>query len=199
MLESGVPLTPKGTIMHKLIALSIIVGSAASVPLVYQTNPELFETIVRDRFTEAPAQSAQPQLAKASQPAREHRQLTGRRVEVPMDARGHFMAEFKLNGRRVPAMVDTGATLVAVNQTTARRIGLKLSSSDFRYEVNTANGTVSAAAARIDSLQIGRIHIEDVETLVLEDKALSSTLIGMSFLKKLAAFRVEDGAMFMEQ
>jgi aspartyl protease family protein len=34
---------------------------------------------------------------------------------------------------------------------------------------------------------------------VLEDKALSSTLIGMSFLKKLAAFRVEDGAMFMEQ
>ncbi|MVA98109.1 TIGR02281 family clan AA aspartic protease [Nitratireductor sp. CAU 1489] len=185
--------------MHKLIALSIIVGSAASVPLIYQTNPELFETIVRERFTENPAQSAQPQLAKTSEPARERKQLSGRRVEVPMDSRGHFMAEFKLNGRRLPAMIDTGATLVAFNETTARRVGIKLGPSDFRYEVNTANGTVSAAAARIDSLQIGRIHIENVEALVLEDKALSSTLIGMSFLKKLAVFRVEDGTMLMEQ
>ncbi|PSM16929.1 TIGR02281 family clan AA aspartic protease [Nitratireductor sp. StC3] len=185
--------------MHKLIALSIIVGSAASVPLLYQANPDLFETMVRDRLTEKPAQNAQPQLAKASQPAPVRKQLSGRRVQVPMDARGHFMAEFKLNGHRVAAMIDTGATLVAFNETTARRIGIKLSQSDFRYEVDTANGTVSAAAARIDSLQIGRIHVEDVEALVLEDKALSSTLIGMSFMKKLAAFRVEDGTMLMEQ
>lgn len=187
--------------MRKLIALSIIVGCSASVPLIYQTKPELFQALVRDQLSSAKEVEAEqePLLASARVPVREQKQLTGRRVEVPMDSRGHFLAEFKINGRRTTAMIDTGATLVAFNETTARRLGIQLSPSEFRYQVNTANGTVSAASAKIDSLQIGRIHVEDVDALVLEDKALSATLIGMSFLNRLQKFRVENGAMLLEQ
>lgn len=78
-------------------------------------------------------------------------------------------------------------------------IGISLRQEDFKYKVETANGPTKAAAAVIDKLQIGRIFIDDVEAVVLEDKALDGTLIGMSFLKRLAKFQVEDGALLMVQ
>ena len=120
-------------------------------------------------------------------------------MRLPADARGHFTGDFKLNGRRVEALVDTGATLVAINLSTAKRIGIDLTPADFKYEVDTANGKARAASAMIDNLQIGRIYIENVQALVLDDKALDGTLIGMSFLKRLDKFEVADGALVLTQ
>ena len=51
----------------------------------------------------------------------------------------------------------------------------------------------------IDRLQIGRISVEDVEAVVLDDSALSGTLIGVSFLNRLAKYQVEDGALLLVQ
>jgi len=51
----------------------------------------------------------------------------------------------------------------------------------------------------IDNLQIGRIYVESVQAIVLDDKALDGTLIGMSFLKQLSKFQVEDGSLLLVQ
>lgn len=169
------------------------------MPLIYQSNPDRFHAMFE---REAPAESAPLEAAALiADPRREPavRQLTGRRIQVDMDRRGHFLAEFKINGRRVQAMVDTGATLVAMNRSTASRIGIDMTNADFRYEVNTANGSARAASTRIASLQIGRIVVEDVEAVVLEDTSLNNTLIGMSFLKRLGRFRIEHGTLILEQ
>ena len=185
---------------RSILMLSLAAGLSASVPLVYEANPDLFHEIAGAFLrTVAPDASETPMIAAAVVGPTEPRQLTGRRVEVTMGPRGHFSAEFKLNGRRIEAMIDTGATYVAMNRSTARSIGLNLSNADFRYSVNTANGTAKAAGARIDSLQIGRIHVENVDALVLEDRSLGSTLIGMSFLKRLGRFRVEGETLLLEQ
>lgn len=183
---------------RKLVMLSVFVGCAASLPMLYQANPERFHDMVRG------SQAVHPEpvhvgMAAVPPPASGVRQLTGRRVEVAMDRRGHFLAEFKLNGRRVDAMVDTGATLVALNRSTASRIGIDLTNADFRHKVNTANGTARAASATIRSLQIGRIHVEDIQAVVLEDTSLDDTLIGMSFLSRLGKFRIENGVLTLEQ
>ena len=184
--------------VSKLVMLGVFVGCAVSLPMLYQANPERFHDMVRGTSV---AEEPPVNVAKvaASQPASGARQLTGRRVEVALDRRGHFLAEFKLNGRRTEAMIDTGATLVALNRSAAARIGIKLSDADFRHQVNTANGTARAASARIDSLQIGRIHVEDVDAIVLEDTSLNDTLIGMSFLSRLGRFRIENGVLTLEQ
>jgi aspartyl protease family protein len=120
-------------------------------------------------------------------------------VRLAADERGHFLADFKLNGRKVEALVDTGATTVAINASTARRIGISLKSSDFRHSVNTANGETRAAAVMIDRIEIGRVHVENIQAVVLDDKALSGTLIGMSFLKRLGKFEVENGTLLLVQ
>lgn len=112
---------------------------------------------------------------------------------------GHFSGDFLLNGRSVHGLIDTGATFVAMNETTARRLGFTGNSLDFRYAVSTANGPTRAARVMLDRVEIGGIRARDIETFVLADEALDSTLIGMSFLRKLKSYSVENGRMVLKQ
>ena len=118
--------------------------------------------------------------------------LTGvRAVQVPMDRSGHFSANFRVNGRALNGMIDTGATYIAINQSMARTVGLKLRASDFTHGVQTANGKTKAAFVKLDRVEIGSITVTDVDAFVLEDSALSDTLIGMSFMSKLNSYKVK--------
>jgi aspartyl protease family protein len=186
--------------LRKLLILIVCAVASAAVPMIYERNPELFHAVLKPA-AEAPAPEI---VAKAeirtSQPAEPVTEvLLGRKVRIAADQSGHFNAEFRLNGRSVGALVDTGATLVAMNASTTRRIGIKVMPADFKYKVRTANGETRAAGATIDRLQIGRILVENVEAVVLEDRALDGTLIGVSFLKRLAKYQVENGALLMVQ
>jgi aspartyl protease family protein len=120
-------------------------------------------------------------------------------VRVKPDARGHYVTEFKMNGRVVTALVDTGASSVAINKATARKLGLNISPNDFIYEASTANGKTKMAIATIREIQIGRIIVRDVEAAVLDDRALEGTLLGMSFLRRLKGFTVSDGDLILKQ
>jgi aspartyl protease family protein len=120
-------------------------------------------------------------------------------VVLASDGRGHFVADFRLNGKSVEGLVDTGATSVAINESTARRLGFSAGSLDFRHRVNTANGVARAASVRLERVEIAGIRVRDVEAVVLEDKALSGTLIGMSFLKRLSSFQVQNGSLRLVQ
>ena len=51
----------------------------------------------------------------------------------------------------------------------------------------------------VDRLQIGRIALDDVQAVVLDDKALQTNLIGMSFLSRLGKFQVENGRLLLAQ
>jgi aspartyl protease family protein len=123
---------------------------------------------------------------------------TGNRSAViGSDASGHFTGLFSINGRKEEGMVDTGASMVALNVSTAQRIGIDKADLDFRYAVDTANGKARAAYIRLDRIEIGPVRIENVGAMVLEDKALSGTLIGMSFLKALSSYKVEEGKLHL--
>lgn len=123
----------------------------------------------------------------------------GRKFRIRMDNRGHFVTDARMNGRRVEVLVDTGATSVAINKSTARRIGINLRPADFKYTVNTANGKTKAASATIERIEIGRVVVRNVRAAVLDDRALSSTLLGMTFLKELRGFQVSNGELILTQ
>ena len=143
---------------------------------------------------------AQPQVNLASVPDKPAAPMPlGRQVLVNADGRGHFTSQFKLNGRQIDGMIDTGATLVAINTSTARRIGISLNPSDFNHQVNTANGAIKAAVVTVDRLQIGKIAIDNVQAMVLDDRALQTNLIGMSFLQRLQKYQVQDGSLLLVQ
>lgn len=171
----------------------IIIGLAAGVPAVYQTH----KASIHKAFSSSDDEQVR---AMKIEPSRSKDQaLSSRAVRIPMDSRGHFNADFKMNGRRVGVLIDTGATLVALNASTARRIGMKIKSADYQYDVETANGKTKAAAGYIDEISIGRIRVRNVPALVMKDSALNGTLLGMSFLKELDSFTVSDRELVLEQ
>ncbi len=184
--------------LRQVIIFSVCAVAAASLPGLYQSHRETILGVLKpDRATVAQpvaaVNSARPQRPASGD------DLSGRKVRLAADQRGHFSADFRLNGRMVTGMIDTGATAVAINRSTARRIGISLQQSDFSQQVDTANGRTGAAFVVIDRLEIGRISVDKVPALVLEDKALSGTLIGMSFLSRLGRYQVENGSLLLVQ
>jgi len=125
--------------------------------------------------------------------------VIGRKARLKMDDRGHFVTDARMNGRNVEVLVDTGATTVAINNKTARKLGIILNASDFKHAVNTANGQTLAAAATIDSIRIGNVTVNNVQAAVLDDDALQVTLLGMSFLKELRSFEVKNRELLLVQ
>ena len=193
--EPGLPM------LRKLVILIVCAVASASVPVLYERNPEVFHSLLRPAVEpQAPPTTIAKAEIRTSQPAEPATEvLLGRKVRISADQHGHFNADFRLNGRSVGAMVDTGATLVAMNLSTARRIGIHVTPPDFKYTVRTANGETRAAGATIGKLQIGRILVENVDAVVLDDTALDGTLIGVSFLNRLAKYQVENGALLLVQ
>ena len=112
---------------------------------------------------------------------------------------GHFDVDGRVNGRRIDFVVDTGASVVALTARDAARLGIHPSRNAFVADVKTANGTIRAAPARLDVVQIGSLELRDVTALVLPDDALSDNLLGLSFLSRLHRFEYSDGKLVLEQ
>ena len=96
-------------------------------------------------------------------------------------------------------MVDTGASVVALNEKSAARFGFRPSRSDYTTTVSTANGTIKAARTRLAMVELGGIIVRDVDAMVLPDEALSENLLGLSFLSKLKRFEYANGRLVLEQ
>ena len=122
-----------------------------------------------------------------------------RSLSIPRDSRGHFLTEGRIDGQRIGFMVDTGASLIALNETSAARFGLRPSRGDYNATVSTANGTIKAARTRIAMVDIGGLVVRDVDAMVLPDEALSENLLGLSFLSKLKRFEYANGQLVLEQ
>ncbi len=122
-----------------------------------------------------------------------------RSVSIPRDGRGHFLTEGRIEGQRIGFMVDTGASVVALNESSAARFGLRPSRNDYSANVTTANGTVKAAPAHLAMVEVGGLIVRDVDAMVLPDEALSENLLGLSFLSKLKRFEYANGQMVLEQ
>src|ERR1700681_785926 len=126
-------------------------------------------------------------------------QAGSRSLSIPRDARGHFQTDGRIDGQRIDFMVDTGASLVALNETSAARFGLRPSRGDYNATVTTANGTIKAARTRLAMVELGGLVVRDVDAMVLPDEALSENLLGLSFLSKLKRFEYANGRLVLEQ
>jgi aspartyl protease family protein len=122
-----------------------------------------------------------------------------RSLSIARDARGHFQTEGRIEGQRIGFMVDTGASVIALNEKSAAQFGLRPSRADYTAKVTTANGTIKAARTRIARVEVGDIVVRDVDAMVLPDEALSENLLGLSFLGKLKRFEYSNGRMLLEQ
>ncbi|WP_181701422.1 retropepsin-like aspartic protease family protein [Chthonobacter albigriseus] len=118
-------------------------------------------------------------------------------VVIEADRDGHYRVNARVNGASVLFLADTGATVVALRQSEANRMGLHPAPGDFTVPVQTANGVVQGAPVSVPEISVGRIRVGSVPGLVLPDAVLATNLLGMSFLGKLDSFQVVGGRLIL--
>ena len=186
-------MTAQGTFVTRYIVVLIaFVGLAGIVPQYFDRYSA---GAGHGKHPAVPAEAPSETSATSSGLPQASYLGNGRVVSLHRNSKGHYSGRFELNGRQTESIIDTGATYVAMNQSTARDIGIYLSPSDFTYAVETANGQTKAARATIGSISIGRIREDNVEAFVLPDSAMPQTLIGMNFLNRLNSYQVRDGVL----
>lgn len=122
-----------------------------------------------------------------------------RNVVLTADSRGHFTVNAMVNGRSVPMLADTGASAVVLTSQDARRAGFNPGTLDYSVAVSTANGTAHVAAIRIDRMEVEGIVLRDVTAFVAEPEALGRSLLGMTFIGRLARFSLEGDRLVLTE
>ncbi len=123
----------------------------------------------------------------------------GRTVVIPRDSRGHFQVNGRVDGKQMGFLVDTGASVIALTASDARRLGLRPAQREFTAEVKTANGTVRAAPTQLDRVDIDDVTVRNVAALIMPDEVLGENLLGLSFLSRLRRFEYTNGKLVLEQ
>lgn len=115
-------------------------------------------------------------------------QTKNRKLEVLIskDSMGMFSTQATINGSStVNALIDTGATAVAMNRRMAEKLHLNLSAG-LQQTVDTAGGAANSQEITLDSIKVQAIELRDVKALIVDTQGMDNyILLGMSFLGRL--------------
>ncbi|MFL5297592.1 MAG: TIGR02281 family clan AA aspartic protease [Phenylobacterium sp.] len=144
----------------------------------------------------APAfSSARAEAAVAANPAPVQPDAPAATIAKSGD--GHYWAQGQVNGASVRFLVDTGATAVALTPEDAKRLGFSPADLNYTYKVVTAGGQARAAAVKLASVSVGGARLDNVDALVI-DRGLDTSLLGMSYLGRLASFQATRQALILQ-
>jgi aspartyl protease family protein len=160
----------------------------------------LSELIAANGWRSAPA--AAPALALAGANGANARAVyrSGQGVvEIKPDRNAQFTTDIEINGARIHALIDTGASHVVLTADDARAVNIDPGPSAYKVTAQTANGVAYLAPTKLRALRVGEITEYNVDALVAKPGQTGITLLGMSFLKNLSSFQVADGRFVMKQ
>jgi len=98
---------------------------------------------------------------------------------------GMYVTQGSINSKPMNFIVDTGATMVSMNQADAERLGINGPRDGEEIKVMTASAVVKAYKVKLETVKVGEIQIKDVDATVLLSEQPDTVLLGMSFLKNL--------------
>ena len=122
--------------------------------------------------------------------------VTGGETRIEMSNDGHFWLQAHVNGLKRRFLVDTGATLTALSESTARAAQVPIQPLRRSVLMRTANGTVEAELARIAELRFGNVVARDLDAVVAPGLG-ETNVIGMNLLSRLASWRVEGHTLVL--
>ena len=97
---------------------------------------------------------------------------------------GMYITPGTVNGYSVDFLVDTGASAIALNAATAKRLDLDYIKNT-PVGVKTASGITLAYPVTLDEVQVGDIKLYNVQAMVIDGPEPSRALLGMTFLGQL--------------
>jgi aspartyl protease family protein len=108
-----------------------------------------------------------------------------REVRVPRGMHGAYLVSGTVNGQPVDFLVDTGASVVALGEAQARRLGIPFEREGTPIQLATASGVVAGYRVTLERVRVGEIELRNVEGSVILGAGPPRALLGMSFLSRL--------------
>jgi aspartyl protease family protein len=105
------------------------------------------------------------------------------KIVMTADAQGHFVTSGSINGATVRFLVDTGATMISLGASDARRMGLDFNRG-LKGVSQTANGQAAVSKIQLDTVRIGDVTLHNVDALIHQSE-MPIALLGMSFLNRM--------------
>ncbi len=112
-------------------------------------------------------------------------------VRIRRSDSGMYHTTGTINGQSVDFLVDTGATTIAMNDATARRLGIDYRAGS-RGLAETASGIVETYSVVLREVSVGSIRLPNVVAGVIRGAQPSKVLLGMSFLSRTQIEHAHD-------
>jgi aspartyl protease family protein len=145
-------------------------------------------------LTQAPYQ---PELSRiTSKLGLDDQQVSGKELHVQMSPDGHFWVLASINGVPRRMLIDSGATVTALSQSTAHAAKIDVGSSFAPIVLRTANGAAPAQIGRVDEIRVGNIVARNLR-IVTAPGLGELDVLGMNFLSKLQSWRVEGQTLVL--
>ena len=172
-------------------ALLTIGGGPPRIVAVGVTTPEGVKVVSTVGETATLEVSGKKRVLRVGQNVAAQPSTSGsQKVVLTADSAGHFLTSGNINGTTVRFLVDTGASMVSLGASDARRIGIDASKGE-QAITSTANGQAVVTRVKLDSLRVGEITMNNVDALV-HQQDMPFALLGMSFLNRMEMQREGD-------
>ena len=112
------------------------------------------------------------------------------KIIMTADGQGHFYTTGTINGTSVRFLIDTGATMISLGMSDARRVGVDFNRGE-KTMTTTANGQAVVSKVQLDTVRIGDVTLHNVGALIHQTD-MPIALLGMSFLNRMEMQR--DGS-----
>ncbi len=120
----------------------------------------------------------------------------GETVRIRLSPDGHFWARATINGVERRMLIDSGATVSAIGEETARAANIDFENGAL-VSVSTANGTVDAKRAQVRRIDVATLGTDDLTVFVASNFG-DLDVLGMNFLSRLKSWRVEGNVLILE-
>ena len=122
--------------------------------------------------------------------------VVGGETRVELSPDGHYWLNAEVNGVPARFLVDTGATLTAISEPTARAAGLEQRRDRLPVMMTTANGTISVGTTTVEELRFGNVAAFGLDAVIAPNIG-ETNVIGMNLLSRLSQWRVEEGTLIL--
>lgn len=123
-------------------------------------------------------------------------EVVGEEVRIRMSRDGHFWASVRIGDVERRMLIDSGATITAVSEDTAREAGIEARDALVPVMLKTANGVVRAKTATVPELRFGTIVARGLP-IVVSPAFGDINVLGMNFLSRLKSWRVENETLVL--
>jgi aspartyl protease family protein len=117
-------------------------------------------------------------------------------MEIQRSSDGHFYADVQINGASVHALVDTGASGVALSRDDARSAGVATSIGMNDVVGEGASGDVRGEYVTLNQVRVGQKTVENVDAVVLNSGEFS--LLGQNVLSKFDSIEIHGDTMVLK-